>query len=97
MTFDEFQQSAKGSAAAPPAGLGDALQALWFDAQGDWDKAHEHAQNDHTRAGSWVHAYLHRKEGDVSNAGYWYTRAARPLAEGSSGEEWQAIARELLQ
>jgi hypothetical protein len=96
MTLDEFRQSATGPAAAPPPGLSGALQALWHEARGDWDQAHEQAQGDRTREGSWVHAYLHRKEGDAGNAGYWYARAGRPAGKGTAEEEWAAIAKELL-
>jgi hypothetical protein len=80
----------------PPAGLSHALQALWHERRGDWDAAHGHAQAQDDPAGAWVHAYLHRKEGDISNAGYWYRRAGRPDASGSLDEEWEAIATELL-
>ena len=75
-----------------------ALQALWHDGRGDWDGAHDCAQEDKSRDGSWVHAYLHRKEGDEGNAGYWYARAGRPVpAKGVTLEaEWAAIARELV-
>lgn len=66
----------------PPAGLGLALQALWADARGDWDGAHELAQRDEGGDGDWVHAYLHRKEGDPGNAAYWYRRARKPVASG---------------
>ncbi len=62
---------------APPPGLGPALQALWRDAKGDWDGAHPLAQVDESAAGCWVHAYLHRKEGDAGNAAYWYRRAGK--------------------
>ena len=74
------------------------LQALWHDARGDWERAHECAQEDHGRDGSWVHAYLHRKEGDLGNAGYWYSRAGRPVPEKSVtlDAEWDAMARELV-
>jgi hypothetical protein len=96
MTIDEFRMSATGPSGAPPPGLSGALQALWYDAHGGWDQAHDHAQSDRTKAGSWVHAYLHRKEGDVGNAAYWYSRAGRPIAQGSPSEEWTAIATELL-
>lgn len=96
MSFDEFQAMVMSGAA--PAGASGALQALWHDARGDWDGAHECAQEDKSRDGSWVHAYLHRKEGDEGNAGYWYARAGRPMpGRGVTLEtEWAAIARELL-
>lgn len=81
---------------APPAGLSSALQALWHDARGDWHAAHTSIQDDDSRAGAWVHAYLHRKEGDLANAGYWYRRAGKPIATDALGVEWEAIARALL-
>ena len=80
----------------PPTGLGLALQALWRDGKGDWESAHELAQRDEGGAGDWVHAYLHRKEGDVGHAGYWYRRAGKPTAKGSLDEEWSAITAALL-
>ena len=80
----------------PPASLPLLLQALWWDAKGDWDKAHECAQADHGAMGAAVHAYLHRKEPDLSNARYWYNRAGRPPATGSLEQEWNALATELL-
>src|SRR2546429_7632766 len=94
MTFKEFQDSIKGD--NPPAGLGLALTALWWDSKGDWEKAHESAQQDEGPAGSWVHAYLHRKEGDSSNAGYWYARAGKSRAQGSLEQEWQEGTASLL-
>lgn len=74
------------------------MQALWHDARGAWDKAHACAQEDHSRSGSWVHAYLHRKEGDIGNARYWYSKARRPFPdEGMTlTQELEVIARELL-
>jgi len=84
------------SADAPPPGLSLALQALWRDGKGDWDGAHEAAQADGGGAGDWVHAYLHRKEGDAGNAAYWYRRAGRPVCRLSLEEEWAAIADALL-
>ena len=84
------------SADAPPPGLSLALQALWRDEKGDWDGAHEAAQADGGGAGDWVHAYLHRKEGDAGNAAYWYRRAGRPVCRLSLEEEWAAIADALL-
>jgi len=80
----------------PPAGLSLALQTLWWEAKGDWKRAHECAQEDRTATGSIVHAYLHRVEGDLSNAGYWYNRAGRPAATGTLTEEWAALTAELL-
>jgi hypothetical protein len=82
--------------ASPPPGLTLPLEALWWDASGDWNRAHTCAMRDDTRAGAAVHAYLHRKEGDQSNARYWYTRAGRPPAETSLDDEWEALAREFL-
>jgi hypothetical protein len=97
MSFEELQQSiATGS--VPPVGASPAVQALWHDARGDWESAHACAQEDSTREGSWVHAYLHRKEGDLGNAGYWYSRAGRsmPAKTVTLEAEWTAIARELV-
>jgi hypothetical protein len=94
MNLAEFQDSQKQS--APPAGLSLALQSLWFDAKGEWDKAHDLAQKDGGPSGDWVHAYLHRKEGDASNARYWYARARKPVCTGSLEEEWAAISEALL-
>ncbi len=93
MSFEEFIAHP-----APPAGAGPALQALWHDAHGDWAKAHELSQQDEGAAGSWVHAYLHRREGDLANARYWYARAGRtPPPKGVTLDaEREAIARELL-
>lgn len=80
----------------PPADLMPALRGLLWDAKGNWDMAHECAQAQEDRSGDWVHAYLHRKEGDLANAGYWYRRAKRPMPKGSLEEEWEAIAQALL-
>lgn len=79
-----------------PPDLPLSLQALWHEAKGDWNAAHDLLQNDNSDAGSWVHAYLHRKEGDASNAAYWYRRAGKPVASGSLDTEWEAIAESLL-
>ena len=82
--------------AADPETLEDPLLALWWDSQGDWDRAHEIAQEIEDARGSWVHAYLHRKEGDTGNAGYWYRRAGRRPADGSLDAEWKQIVEALL-
>ena len=94
MTVEEFRDSLSQS--APPPELDHALAGLWWDARGDWTRAHESAQQDEGPAGSWVHAYLHRKEGDIANAGYWYGRAGKPRCHSSLDEEWQAIVKALL-
>ena len=98
MSFDEFQQSIARDTALAAAWSG-AVRGLWHDARGDWAGAHGCAQEDHSREGSWVHAYLHRKEGDLGNAGYWYARAGRPLPAVSLtlAAEWEQIARALLE
>ncbi len=85
------------SLASPPSDLSSSLRALWLDAHGDWDGAHDSAQADGGGAGDWVHAYLHRKEGDAGNAAYWYRRARKPVCKTSLDEEWAAIASALLQ
>jgi hypothetical protein len=97
MSFAEFQQSVARDATVPP-GLSLVAQALWHDAKGDWDGAHNCAQEDHGRDGSWVHAYLHRKEGDLGNAGYWYARAGRKMPERSVTleTEWTELAQALV-
>lgn len=96
MSFDELQKSI-ATDATPPAGATKLEQALWHDARGDWDESHTCAQDVHDRDGSWVHAYLHRKEGDLGNAGYWYARAGRPMPARSVTleTEWEQIARAL--
>lgn len=94
MTVDEFRATLNG--ATPPAEVSLGLAALWYDAKGDWGKAHTAAQEDQSEDSAWVHAYLHRVEGDLGNAAYWYRRAGRPVAHGELADEWQAIADELL-
>jgi hypothetical protein len=94
VTFQEFRDSLRED--RPPDGLSLALAALWWDAKGNWTAAHESAQQDEGFAGSWVHAYLHRKEGDSSNAGYWYRRAGKLPPAGSPEREWSEIAAALL-
>jgi|SRR6185312_2616051 len=94
MTLQEFRDSLANS--EPPKAWTSSLAGLWWDAKGDWTNAHESAQQDESPAGAWVHAYLHRKEGDTSNATYWYSRAGKPPAHGSLEEEWNAITAALL-
>jgi hypothetical protein len=94
MDVDAFRASLAG--AAPPPGLPLAVAGLWWDAKGDWNRAHDCAQEQDDAEGAAVHAYLHRKEGDLSNAGYWYRRAGRPVARGTLQQEWEALAAEFL-
>ena len=95
MDIAEFRESLKKND-TPPATLGAALQALWWDAKDDWQRAHETAQKDEGPEGSWVHAYLHRKAGDLPNAKYWYRRAGRAAGYGDHDREWEAIVAWLL-
>ena len=94
MNFDAFQASVEQD--TPPDKAGLALQALWHAAKGDWETAHKVALDDKSESGAWVHAYLHRVEGDLSNAGYWYGKASRPQASSSLQEEWREITTALL-
>ena len=94
MTLAEFKSTL--SSATPPPGLGAPLEALWHDGRGDWDRAHRTVMSARGRNAAWVHAYLHRKEGDRDNARYWYDRAQQPVASGLLATEWTAIASALL-
>jgi len=94
MEFDAFKASLAG--ASPPAGTGGAVQALWWQAKGDWHQGHRCAQAQADEKGAWAHAYLHRVEGDGGNAAYWYRQARKPVASGAVDAEWQAIATALL-
>jgi hypothetical protein len=93
MTLADFVATLQDSTPPP---VNDALRALWHDAQGDWEAAHGIAQEIRGRSGSWVHAYLHRKEGDQDNAAYWYRRADKPVASGPLDAEWNALVTTLL-
>lgn len=95
MTFEDFQATLGNKELGES--LPDGLRALWLDAQGDWHGAHTVAQSIKDQTGSLIHAYLHRKEGDLGNAGYWYSRAGRPAASDSLDSEWERIARELCE
>lgn len=94
MDFDSFKQSLNDN--TPPENLSVLLLALWWDGKGEWDKAHETAQDVHDLDGSWVHAYLHRKEGDESNASYWYSRANKSKSNLSLEKEWEEIVTAFL-
>ena len=94
MTLEDFRASLGNP--RPPDGCTAALAALWHDARGDWEEAHRIAQGVDDEDGAWVHAYLHRKEGDSGNARHWYRRAARKFSEDTLLEEWDRIAATLL-
>lgn len=94
MSIETFISSLQRS--EPPEGTSILLQALWYDAKQDWEAAHNIAQEIETLNGSWIHAYLHRKEGDNGNAAYWYRRAGKPMPDIAMEEEWRQIATELL-
>lgn len=79
-----------------PDDLSPALQALWLDIAGEWDDAHAASQQGNATDGAWVHAYLHRKEGDISNATYWYNQADQPVCTDTLDVEWDGIATALL-
>jgi len=93
-TFVEFEKSLGMSKV--PKEWPDALKAMWFDAKGDWESSHNIAQEMHNSIGSWLHAYLHRKEGDRFNAGYWYRLAGRTYPAATLEEEFQVIVKYLL-
>jgi hypothetical protein len=95
MNASGFRASVKQQ--IPPEGLGAPLAALWWDAKGEWAQAHALVDELETRDGMAVHAFLHRKEGSLSNANYWYERAGREFYRPSLEEEWQALVAGLLE
>lgn len=94
MTFEEFNSSLAGI--NPPSSISAYLQALWYDGKEDWEKSHTIIQDINDKTASWIHAYLHRKEGDMWNADYWYSKAGRKRPEVSLTQEWENIVKELL-
>lgn len=92
MTVEDFKATKRD---AVPT-LSPLLRALWHDARGEWEAAHQLAQDVNDVDGAWVHAYLHRKEGDLGNAAYWYERAKQPVATDDLAAEWDRIAQHLL-
>jgi hypothetical protein len=94
MDIEAFRKSLPAD--SPPSGIGKELEALWFDASGDWDRAHRIVQSQKSRAAAAVHAYLHRKEGDLGNADYWYGRAGRRRPDVPLEKEWQELVEMLL-
>lgn len=94
MTIDEFKKSLSNT--NPPNNASPVLEAMWYQANGDWDRAHAIAQSQESLEGDWVHAFLHRDEGDLANAGYWYRRADKPVATGTIQEEWDQLISALI-
>lgn len=94
MNYDEFKKSL--SAQNPPEESSPLIESLWYDAQGDWKTAHYIAQGIVSEEAAWIHAYLHRKDGDITNAAYWYNRAKKKIPDGSFEEEWEGIVKSLL-
>jgi hypothetical protein len=101
MTFDEFRKSL--TSPDVPVILSDHLKSLWYDAKGDWNKAHSIIQNiedlpagRQDRKAAWIHAYLHRKEGDIGNADYWYRMADKKRPDVKLEEEWETIVKAFL-
>ena len=94
MQLNEFLDSTKKE--VTPDGLSEPLQAMWYARKGDWDKAHNIAQSISSELGSWIHAYLHRVEGDLSNADYWYKRAGKPQFQGSTEAEADEIVNSIF-
>ena len=79
-----------------PKGLSAPLRGLWYDGRGDWQRAHQEVQEESDNDSSWVHAYLHRKEGDIANASYWYRQAGKAVFSGDLQEEWGLLVESLL-
>ena len=94
MDYASFKESLKK--VSPPADLPPALAALWWAGKDKWDAAHRIVMEEADENCAWVHAHLHRVEGDLDNARYWYRRAGRPEASGPLDQEWAAIAQALL-
>jgi len=94
MTFEQFKQSLFQS--SPPSAISEHLKALWYDARGDWEKSHNIIQDIGDANAARIHAYLHRKEGDIGNADYWYNRAGKKRPAVTLEEEWEIITMEII-
>jgi hypothetical protein len=90
MTFTEFKS------AADPKGFSVELTALWYDGNGDWNQSHDVIQDINSKNAAWIHAYLHRKEGDLGNAQYWYSRAGKSMPSITLDDEWRALVEHFL-
>ena len=94
MNYEEFIMSTRER--KPPTHLSKFLNVLWYDAKGKWDIAHNLAQSIYNKNGSLLHAYLHRKEGDLANAMYWYSNADEEVSNSSLNEEWEELVKKFL-
>ncbi|MBK1439590.1 hypothetical protein JHJ32_06310 [Parapedobacter sp. ISTM3] len=94
MDFEAFNSSLEHE--VPPISLTVQLEALWYDGKGQWEKAHDLINDLTDNQSAHVHAYLHRKEGDLSNADYWYRRAGQQRPATTLEEEWRALVKRLL-
>ena len=94
--MNRVQFSLSLASTEPPAGISDYLAALWYDAKGDWESSHLRIQDVPGPMAAWIHAYLHRKEGDPGNAAYWYAKAGRNMPAEGLEKEWEKILGELL-
>lgn len=94
MNLESLKVTLSGN--TPPPAQSVYIQALWFDAKGDWSKAHDLIQDLTDKKAAWIHAYLHRKEGDSWNADYWYKKAGQNRPMVSLEEEWEQITSQLL-
>jgi hypothetical protein len=94
MNLETFKASTKND--KPPRELSTPLEAIWYQGKGDWEEAHRLAQSQNNPSVSWVHAHLHRVEGDLGNAAYWYRRADKPVCNSSLDDEWEEIVAELI-
>ena len=94
MTFEEFKNTL--TLASPPLEFSDYLRSLWYDGRNDWAKSHSIIQNIEDKTAALIHAYLHRKEGDIENADYWYQRAGKKRPDISLQDEWETIVKALI-
>ncbi len=94
LTLEQFLLSLKND---HPPEFSVYLESLWYDKKGNWDKAHQIAQNIPDKGGSWIHAYLHRVEGDEWNSNYWYSRAGKVMPSISLSEEWDSLVKYFLE
>ncbi len=94
MNFEDFKHSLGND--EMPQGLSLPIQAMWFAGKNQWEKSHDIAQDLLTSDGSWIHAYLHRLEGDTGNAAYWYRKAGKSFPSQSLTDEWETIVTALL-